>query len=308
MAKTWGMNIPPELARDVGHVFERRVGNTSGVIGSRRGGSGIIRGGREELNQSFLESITCWHMQTQAEKESWYRQSQIAGMRYYNYFMSKTIGEFFNGHVPDWCKELDNGLLQIPGISYENSDFFDPSILAAGKRVFLEMTLAWSNLKPNDYIYINFYVLNDNYSLLQAYISVEGASSCGTFTESENSDPGFGDYTKRGDIAGPSSLPVTFTLNFNVPSFYDLSNILDARIRISSDFFDVDPSAPDIPVVWLYSYSCRIGTEFVVENNFSGEDLEPVKKQTDFTGEFIARPDPWVIWDFPYPVCNFGGA
>lgn len=306
MVKFRGMNVPPELARDVNNLIERRVGDTSGIAGKRRTTGGLSRGGREAVNDAFLESVTCWHMQTIPAKEDWYRRSQQSGMRYYNFFMGQTIGEFYHGRIPDWCTALQDGLLQIPGNIYDGDNLFDPGIFSTGQRIYLEITLAWSNLKEWDSLSFTLMLQTWEYNFLQLGFRIEGGASCVDLVEDEISDPSWGDYYKTGIVTGSSSYPVTFTISADIPSFYDVNNINDSRVvlNMSSDTWGLPDN--EYPVAWVYHALVRAGTEIIYENNYGDDNLQPVEVDRNIERTFLAMPNPWSVWGFGNPVCTFG--
>jgi hypothetical protein len=101
VARVWGQNVPPELAKDFGHFAENRV---NGVVARRRRGSGNITPSRGEIRNSFKWCVNCFNERTQTEKEEWYNDPERGAMRYYNYFMKKSLLLKHKGIVPGWCK------------------------------------------------------------------------------------------------------------------------------------------------------------------------------------------------------------
>lgn len=103
MAKVTGMNVPPELAKEFGHFADVRGGT---IVGRRRRGSGPLTPGRSFVRDNFKNSVVCFNKQTETQKKNWYNESAGSGMRYYNYFISKTITKYLAGEIPAWCREM----------------------------------------------------------------------------------------------------------------------------------------------------------------------------------------------------------
>lgn len=306
MVRVRGMNVPPELAKDVGKLIERRVGDTSGVVARRRSTGGISRGGREAVNAAFLESVACWHMQTLPQKQDWYRKAQMTGMRYYNFFMGETIGEFYRGRVPVWCFPLQDGLLQVTNFHYDGDNIINPGVFSSGQRLYLEITAAWANFTDWDSIQFSLLLQTLDDRFLQLGITIQGGSSCVDLTEDVYSDPGRGDFYKYGYVTGPSSYPSTFSIRTDLPSFFDVNNISDARVILSADVFGYGLPIEETPVAWIYHTYARAGTEVIYENNYEGEDLQPLEVEMNVNRVYAAMPDPWNVWGFGDPVCTYG--
>mgnify|MGYP001346096430 CR=1 FL=1 len=160
-----GLNVPPEIQRDFYNATEVRAQDDRIILARRRTHSGLSTGKREKVHQAFRGSVCCWHMQDEAAKEQWYEESLGSGMRYYNYFMHKTIPEIYRGNIPDWCMKTDLGMMEVAGAWWEWGDSDPLTEIKTGDVLRVEIQITWSNFGERYDPTFPFFPFPDNWSV-----------------------------------------------------------------------------------------------------------------------------------------------
>lgn len=315
MARVWGMNIPPELARDVGHQLETRTGDQSTIISRRRSGSGLATGRRPLIRAAFRDAVSCWLFQTDDQKKQWYEESQGSGMRYYNYFMHKTIPEFYRGNVPSWCTTIENGMLELAAGYYMHEYLFDAGHWKAGDRVRLEFQATWSHFgRYEDEWFPGFYDYDEMRLALQitdgwefplnVQFGVRGYDDCDTFYEDVFYDEWFNEWWFRYWGYFPNHTPATFVYEFVVPETF-IQNPFNSGYMVFDILNDVGYYRAGIyPVAWLLGVKMIHNDQLVHELVFDDVPDEAPPPDVGWPRVIPFTHDPYSRWGYELPHCG----
>lgn len=309
------MNVPPELARDVGHVLERRTDDNKNIIGRRRHSSGMKRAGRALINNAFRKSVACWHIQSDDAKKDWYAESRQSGMRYYNYFMHKTIPEYYRGQTPNWCEVLSGYMMEVAGYNWFEQYLMGGEPFDNGDRIRLELTCTWSNhgryddpWEPGYYYFDEIYFAfqltkgwEDNF-LLQ--LMLRGEDGCGGFEESEweEDDLKIWEYTLLGHFE--DHVIKTFSYEKVLPNNFDLSSGASGTIYINVENTIGWDSFNRKSVAWILGYRLLVNDEVVYKKEFGEPQFDPRNPEMGGAGVIPQTNDPYSRYDLPIPICE----
>lgn len=315
MVRVRGLNVPPELARDFGHYVETRTYDDWTIIGRRRSGSGMATGKRPLIRGAFRDAVSCWLFQTDEQKADWYQQAQGSGMRYYNYFMHKTIPEFYRGNVPSWCTAVENGMLEFAAGYLWVDHFLDVSAWKPGDILRFELEATWSHFGryedewiPGWYYYDEMQLqlqVTDNWDFpINVNFGIRGHDECGDWEEEIILEPDWGEAYYRYWGYFPNHVPVTLVYEVQIPDFFAWNPDMFGhfRLMIENDYGYYMTGV--IPVAWITSYGLKHNGNSVLYVNWPDPPDEAPPPEIDRETIIPFTHDPYSRWGYDLPYCG----
>lgn len=310
-----GLNVPPELQRDFYNATEVRAQQDRVILARRRTHGGLITGKREKVNRAFLASVCCWHIQDDEQKKQWYQDSLGSGMRYYNYFMHKTIPPMYRGEIPAYCTIVDTGMMEIAGTWWDAGDYGFGVSVHEGDLLELEFQMTWAGWgeweDPDwpgfpfpDSWQVQGMIAEYGWPAMELRMNMSAASGCGEWEIEEYGSPENRSVTKAMFGQFENYVPEMLRLQMVAPFGADDPSALSWVASISVDCSPGWQFGGGSPAAWLLHCGFKINGEYLYKYGVDDPPGEPGPPQLPGVQPIPHMNDPYSRYGHGFPVCG----